>query len=382
MTSAGKRLALVLLLVTGGGAFWIINNRPGRPSAEVSRPPVSRERAAAHDLDSERERADGTARRRVAAEWKDLLEWLRSEPAPTEDEVRERLLATRKSWKEMDPQVLAEMIAEILKTGADAPTGMDFKVGIHGLLAGWPTMRVFLLDVLALSDPEMAAVTARDLLGKTNSPDEFAAGLRSLTREGPGEAGNEELQTNLGKMLDRTDWQNSRGFAEALDLGRFIGSSEAAARLANWKGNPALKRMALDEFTADHPAAMLEAIESNPSLTGSIRAHLMARANPEDSRQIETVDAYLRSPGLPEDEANAFLNTYPLRSTTTGYRIYGDIPSPYTHEQIKAGDRAAYAQVADWLDDPGLQKYQPQLTALQQRLATWIEQADRVESDD
>ncbi len=326
--------------------------------------------------DSKTEAAENTAaRKKSIADWEELLRWLGSVPPPTEEEIRARLLATRNAWVQMDPQELADMIRQLLESGVDAQTGMDFQVGLHGLLAGWPTLRVFLLDVLATADPEMAATIASQLLDKTTSPDEFATALKSLTRDGLGRASDAELVSRLGQMLENQDWQSSRGFAEAFDLARTIGSPEAAQRLASWNGNQALKNMAMHEFAAEHPEEILFALETDETVIGSARASLMARANPEAPTQIAVVDKYLRDPERTPEDATEFLKLFPLRSATTGHRLYGQAPAPYDFEQIKTNDRAALERVNAWATDPALEKYRPEILGLQKRLAEWISQA-------
>ena len=311
----------------------------------------------------------------MTADWKDLLLWLNSQPTPQPEDVRARLKATRMEWTEMDPRVRAETIKKLLDSGEDAATGVDFRVGLHGFLKGSPTLRVFLLDVLATSDPEMAMAIVRPLLDQTSSAEEYAVALRSLTRDGIGRAEDAELLTRFGRMLGREEWQGSPGFAEALDLARYVGSEEAARQLAKWNGNPLLKSMALDEFTAQHPGVMSGVLITDSNIKSSDRATLMARANPEDPQQLAAVDAYLRSPERSPEEAAAFLETFPLRSVTTGFRLYAETPAPYTHERIVAGDLIALEQVNAWVKDPALEKYHAGLLPLQERLANWTKQA-------
>ena len=65
----------------------------------------------------------------IEADWNELLEWINREPKPTDAEIRQRLLALREAWAEMDPIVLAETIGRLLDSQQDTPTGMKFKVG-------------------------------------------------------------------------------------------------------------------------------------------------------------------------------------------------------------------------------------------------------------
>jgi len=371
MSRSGKGW-LAAALVVGIGVFaW---TRPElKPAADVSEksPPPVRTKALQPDFEKEQATSDAAARKRIRDDWNELMKWLDSDPRPGPEEIQARLLATRVAWAELDPQVLAEMIRELLASGGDKATGLPFKIGAHGFLKGWPTLRVFLLDVLAASDPEMAAAIAKGLLGETASAEEFAVALRSLTREGRGQAKSEELTSYFGQMLGRPEWGNSAGFAEALDLARWIGTSEAARQLAEWDGNPALRSMALDEFAAEHPEVALAMADA---VDGIARANLMARAHPDDPAQLAAVDAYLHGPDLTEDEVDAFLKSFPLRSATTGFRLYGKTPAPYAYDKVVAGDRAALERVDQWVNDPALAKYHAGLISLQQRLTNWTQQ--------
>lgn len=363
------------LLAAIAATAWM-SNKPVVPQDHpVEETVVKRTRKTAPDREKERVIAETTAKRGISDDWEELRQWLRSDPPPGEDEIRDRLLALRIQWTTADPQALAEAIRRLLESGGDASTGLTFKVGNHGFLTDWPTLRVFLLDVLAASDPEMAKDIAGRILDKTDSADEYAAGLRSLTRQGMGRADDAELLDRFDKMLGREDWRASRGFAEAMDLARFVGTADAARKLADWEGNPRLKSMAMNEFAAEHPGEAIEVLGNATRLDPPTRASLMARADPDDPAQVSAVDAYLRDPALTNEEAALFLKTFPLRSATTGYRLYGKTPSPYSFDRIAAGDRKAAEIVNAWAADPALEKYRPELQSLQQRLAKWVEQA-------
>lgn len=373
MTPAGKRAAAAILVATAGVALWWSLARPASPvSSQASGGPA---RHASTNRPDDTRDPEAIARRRMSDDWSKLLEWLRSVPPPSPEEIRLRLVQLRKDWSGIDPLIRAEMITRLLDSGEDLTTGLEFRVGVHGLLAEWSTLRVFLLDVLATADPQAAAATASKLLDSTRSADEYAVALRSLTRPGS-DTSNDELQSRFESLLKKQEWQDTRGFAEALDLARYLGTPASARQLATWNGNPALRALALDEFTAAHPQAMFDVLGEETALGGSTRASLMARARPEDPAQLAVVDRYLASPDLSQEEAVAFLRSYPLRGATTGHRLYGKLPAPYDFEQIRTGDRAALSQVERWAADPALEKLRPEIQALQQRLSEWIRQAD------
>lgn len=314
------------------------------------------------------------AEKTIEADWNDLLEWLGREPKPSDEEIRQRLLALREAWAEMDPIMLAETIGRLLETRRDISTGLKFKVGPHGFLDGWPTLRVFLLDVLVAADPDTAVAVARRLLEQTGSADEYAVALRSLTRGGFAGADDGELQQHLRRLLEKQEWQSSAGFAESLDLARTLGTGGIASDLLRWNGNPELKSMALHEFAAEHPKEMSDSLLAHSDIPPLLRATLMARLDPQFADQAAALDHYLHDPTRTTEEAAAFLKAFPLRSATTGARLYGLSPAPYQVDQIAAGDRAALTLANGWIADPTLEALRPELESLQKRLAQWVEQ--------
>lgn len=377
---APSRILLVgLVLILAIGGCWIFfhqrREEPVRKATVSQRQATIRGQVTPSEVEDSGEELEEDARSIVRADWDAFRAWLKS--GPNREEIEQRLKELRSRWVALDPQALAEAIGELLASGEDAVTGLSFEVGPQGLLNGWTTLRVFLLDVLAVSDPEMAASLAREVAGDTTSAEEFAVALRGLTRPGLGRASDAELQGLLNHLLAQPSWNHSPGLAEALDLPRFLGSSEAARSLASWQGDGRLRNMALHEFAADHPETVLEVVASDSiPLTPDERASLMARAEVEDSRQLDLVDGYLRREDVSAAEISEFLRLFPLRSATTGYRLYGNQPTPYHADQIAAGDRAALVLVDRWLGDPGLSSHHSEIQALKNRLATWVEQSD------
>lgn len=372
---ARRWLVISALALLAAGLVWRWRDSVS-PVESVSEPPPPRVVSAPRE-DGEEDFAaiDAAVRSKVLADWKELRAWLATNPP--EEEVRQRLEELRELWVTLDPNGLAAVLRELLERGEDAPTGLTFRVGTHGMLSGWNTLRVFLLDVLTAADPESSAAIAKRLLDSTSSAEEFAVALRCLTHEGPGRADARELSERLDVLLGRGEWSRSPGFAEALDLPRAIATSRAAGQLMAWQGDRNLRSMALHEFAADHPSAVLEALagESGRALDPQTRATLMARARADDPAQLAVADAYLRQPGLSPAEATAFLKAFPLASATTGDRLYADSPAPFTRERIVAGDRAALDQVRAWLEVPDLQGVRPDLEALEKRLEVWVKQA-------
>ncbi len=381
MRISRRRIAAGLILAILLIALWIFNKKStGKDSTARSSTSVSPSRSEQREAIAQSRkdiRGNANARQRVLKDWEDLLVWINSNPKPSAEEIHERLLKLRMDMVQLDPREAADLIRQLLEKGDTAATGMAFEIGAGNMLNGWPTLRVFLLDVLSATDPKMANGIASDLLDQTQSPDEFATALKSVASKHPaGRATDAELESRLNQLLGKKDWlKGSRGYAEAFDLARNIGTVRAAQQLVNWDGHPGLQDMALHEFAAERPEEVLAALENDNTIVGVARASLMARADPEAPAQVATVDQYLRDPQRSAEEASQFLSLFPLRSATTGYRLYGQTPAPYNFEQIKAGDRAALEQANEWATDPALEKYRPEILNLQKRLTKWIEEA-------
>jgi hypothetical protein len=314
------------------------------------------------------------------ADWRECLSRCEKNDDPAA--LKRWLADARNRWLEEEPDVVAQTIGQLLRSGADAETGIPFETGPGRALRGWPTLRVFLLDVLSVSDPDLAAEIAREILDTTRSAEEFAVALKPLTLGGPWRASDEELAGYFSKMLDTPAWQNSAGLAEALDLSRFAGATEVVAALAHWVDHspPAVKAgsFALHETAAEHPKLLSELISSDAGLFDEqpdLRASLMARVDVSDATQAGQIDAYLKNPAISAAEKQEFLSLFPLRSATTGYRLYGKPPSPFQKEQVQAGDQVALQMVTAWKSQQELSGLAGDLAKLEQRLQSWARQS-------
>jgi hypothetical protein len=349
-------------------AWWMLARVGCAPGKAASRTGVADGRSAA-------ERTIARGADAIEADWLALLDGLGDGVPSDSQALRARLLAMRGRWLRNEPVLVAETIGALLRSGHDRRTGLRFEVGPGGFLAAWPSLRVFLIDVLAGADPEKAAALGREILATTANGDEYAAALRLIVREGKGKAPDAELLACLGAMLARDGWRDSRGVAEAFDLARVIGNAAAARMLVDQAGNPALRNMALHEFGAAHPAALLEAIGDNRTgLDAGTHAGLLARADPSDPAQAAAVDAFLRDPRTRPGDASAFLERFPLRSATTGYRLFGNPPPAFTREGVRRGDEAALRLAEAWAADPSLRDHHQDIEALRRRLGEWLEE--------
>lgn len=305
--------------------------------------------------------------------WQQLLEWLNSTPAPSGTEIRAYLLELRSRWSQLDPHVLAHFLEELLEQGHDQSLPLPFEVGLRGFLSGWPDLRVFLVDTLVVADPVESARIARATLATTDSPAEYAVAIRSLIRGSSADATESELTSHFETLLTKPEWQNTAATAEALDLARHLGTPEAASLILRWDGNPGLRQMALHEFAAKHSATLIAGLQAEELLQDQDLSSLMARADPSDPLQASAVDHYLHDRSVSKEHKSRFLSLYPLRSLTTGFRLYSGIPAPYDEAAVRQSDQAASTQVEAWLNDPALNELQPELSKLADQLVEWME---------
>lgn len=365
-----RRTYAGIFLVAGGLLAWSMIAGPGEaPSSQASEAPAKRVAAPAV-----------TRSGRLADDWRAILNSCEGSKDP--EDLRKQLTALKEKWLEEDLYLVAQTATQLLRGGEDAKTGMSFEAGPGRMLRGWPTMRVFLLEMLAMSDPDLAVEMAREILASTTSAEEYAIALKPLLMEGPWRASDEELQAHFSKLLWNREWQNREGFMEALDLARVASSPKTAEVLARWvDASPpaeAAGEMALHETAAKTPGLLVDLISRDPALFNDqpeLRSSLMARATISAGGQAEDIDTYLKNPSIPLAEKREFLNLYPLRSATTGNRLYGANPRPFERGQVIADDRAALSAATRWAADPALADLQPVIRQLEGRLQSWVNQA-------
>lgn len=375
------------LLVVAGGALLVltvllvVTNRPATKPSDETRPGATPAPTRSERVDSpwsstaETAALDQRIASRVRSDWNDLLASA-SSATDSPEAWKSRLHTLRDDWLDLDPTALATTIGRLLAQDLDSPLPLPFEVGPGGTLVSWPTLRVFLLDVLASSDPETAATIARQILATTDSAEEFAVALRPLARNKISRASDAELLGHLDSLLGRREWHDARlpGAAEALDLTAAIATADAADRLANWlEGDPPTADagwLAIHEVAAHHPAPVIDVLVDHDRLSGQSRhrAQLFARADPADPAQMADIGAYLADPSTTPQEITEFTSLFPFRSATVGYRLYSSGGSPYSREEIIEGDRLALQSAETWLSTAPPDR-EPALRTLRDRLA-------------
>lgn len=342
-----KKRWLILLLLPLALILW----RPASPPG-TSRPPTPTERVqtTSHKL---RRVKTGVEAKGSFSELKAALRQMKTE------EAREWLLAE-------------------LATGEDFATLLDLTLDSGQNLASWPSWRVFLLDLLFLTDPEASAPVSRDLLSTSSLPDEWAICLRNLGRVGRHE---ELLKTKSAELLRRKEWQKnpSAGYLEAFDVIVHTRNTAVAPELlanCDTRNEKAVRHacfLTLDRLIMAEPAKVLPELAKNASKypqSGLMLSNMIARADVRDAVQRTSVETYLLDPKRTAEELRGFASVFPNANIAISHSLL-------THAQTIEGtdlasrDRISLEVVSAWLMDERFKNIQELLRAIAKRLENW-----------
>ena len=306
--------------------------------------------------------------------------------AQTSDGKMETLARLRQTLASGSTNEISNAIRRFLDTKIDAPTGQGFKIGGNGSLLEAPTLRTFLLDQLALTDPAAAAGYARVILDSSASPDEWAIALRNLARGDTGVGARTLLETKTGELLGNQSWRRdpSAGYLEAFDTVVYLGGTALVPPLSEMvrdKDNRAVAHAAfltLDRLVINQPAEMLSILNQNPDwMKGreETRANYFARADVIDPIQRQLVESYLLDPARKTAELQAFAGVFPNANFMISQNL---LTSNTTLDgaTLSHRDQGALAVVNAWLAEPRFEKVTPTLEKMRSRLMKFTRQAD------
>lgn len=273
-------------------------------------------------------------------------------------------------------------ILEFLNSNADAPTGLELKIGPGGSMAEPPSLRVFLEDYLARIDPQAAAAYAEKVLATMNSPEEWAISLRNYAIANTSPEARSFLRQKMETMLHHEPWQKnpSAAFLEAFDVAVYLGGTELMPTLTDLvrrKDNQAVAHaafLALDRLVLRDPVGVLDELFRQPELMKGrepTRANFFARANMDDPRQKALVETYLLSPQLASGELEAFAAIFPNLNLMISHNLLTQQPTPVKDTLIQQG-KATLEAVHGWLADPRFARLRPQLEAIKVRLEEFV----------
>jgi hypothetical protein len=304
----------------------------------------------------------------------------------TDGSASRKILVRLKSYLLSLPKsVASRLIAEFLNEKTDAGTKLQFSIARNGLLSGAPTLRIYLLDLLAQIDPAAAGQYAIKILATPDSPDEWAISLRNFARYDTSAAAQGFIQSKIQEMLSNTAWREnpSIGFLEAFDTivySHDTGLTPALADLVSDPKNRAVAHAAfltLDRLIIQDPGAVLSQLQAQPNLMQGhelTRANFFARADIANPDQRSLVESYLLDPNRTPQELNTFAGIFPNENFMLSNNLLTQTETP-TGADIAQRDRSAMGVVQTWLSDPRFQSVLPQLQTIQKRLQIFVNEA-------
>ncbi len=264
-----------------------------------------------------------------------------------------------------------------LSTGQDARTGETFGIQKGGGLAGAPTFRVMLLDLLGRiardSGSDEALKYSRALLARQTSADEWAIALRNVAWSAPED--RTYLATKMREMLAYQPWrqQPGAGFLEAFDVivfTRDVTFSADLAAMANSEDD-SLKRAAataMDRLSEMAPLDVMNYLNGHPaefSALPFLRADYFSKADLSQVQQRQAVETYLARADVTAAEKDKLLSVLASPGSFVGDTLLTD-PAPADEPpQRSSGLRAA---VGDWLKGNRFPSLTGPLVQLQRRL--------------
>src|SRR5438552_2588775 len=236
--------------------------------------------------------------------------------------VHDGLRELRSVLQTLAPDAASSAIKYFLNSNSDAPTRLPLKVGSNGFLTESPSLRVFLLDLLAQLEPKAAAEYSRRILETPTTPDEWAVALRTVIAADSTPETRAYVEQKLGEMLRHGSWvsEPSTGFLEAFDVAVYLGGTNLLpplTELVRGKDNQAVAHaayLALDRLTIADAAGTLAVLQAEPELMAGrevTRANYFARADVRDAAQRQVLEDYLLDPALSSAELEKFTGLYP-----------------------------------------------------------------------
>jgi hypothetical protein len=281
--------------------------------------------------------------------------------------------------RQMDTKEAREWLLAQLASGEDLATQLDLTLDSAQNLAGWPSWRVFLLDLLFLTDHEAAAEVSRDLLQTSNSPDEWAVLMRNLARVGKDDA---LLKTKSAELLRNKDWQKkpTTGYLEAFDVLVHTRNTELTPDLVSncdVRDEKAVRHasfLTLDRLILAAPDKVLPELAATASKhpqSGPMLSNMIARADVRDASQRQAVETYLLDPKRTAEDLRGFASVFPNANIAVSNNLLTRAPT-ISAADLSSRDKASFEQVARWLEDPRFANIQETLLQCHQRLAGFL----------
>ncbi|MBQ33163.1 MAG: hypothetical protein CL923_11885 [Deltaproteobacteria bacterium] len=311
------------------------------------------------------------------------LKWNREiEEVPGKESLaslREKLLARPSS----------EAVAEIegfLRKGKDRKTDLNLKIGKGGKIEGWPTLRVFLLDLLLEIDPGSAARISREILRSETSADEWAIALRNVAKGERLEGNRDYLRTRTEDLITNPEWQAqpSVGYLNAFDVLVYTGATESLPLLSGLiqrKDRHDLAHasfLTMDRLVQRQPIDMLTRLKADRALQQSrpeMTAQQFARADLRDTSQQAIVKSWLLDPSRTSTELQNFAAIYPNNNKLISHNMLTS-QERVSGTDLNAHDREVLEVIRDWRTDPAFESRSQYLEVMDRRVSQFVESAD------
>lgn len=286
--------------------------------------------------------------------------------------------------RQMDAQESRKWLLASLASGEDFASGLDLTLDAGQNLSGWPSWRVFLLDMLFLTDPEAAAKVSSELLTSSASADEWAICMRNLGRLGKHK---DLLKTKSAELLRRKEWRKnpSAGYLEAFDvIVHTRNTSLAVELLANCDARyeKAVRHasfLTLDRLIMAEPARLLPELAENASKhpqSGLMISNMIARADMRDVVQRQAVETYLLDPKRTREELRGFASVFPNANLAISQNLL-TTNSTILGTDLAARDRVSLAVLSAWLMDDRFKNVHEPLKTIVKRLEAWRSSSNR-----
>ncbi len=307
--------------------------------------------------------------------------------APGSEAARNTIDTLRKTLISDASDSNIRAIIQFLESGIDTETGFSFHVDKRGFLSGSPTLRVMLLDVLGIVDPEIAADYANDVFRSKDSPDEWAISLRNVAWNNPQSRSIPLLKEKLHEALTHDPWRENptAGYLHSFDVAVYTQSMDNLPEFAamldqdNPKALAHAAFMAMDKMVLVDTRQSLSILLEQPRLLSDhpdTRAGFFSRAAITDSRQKEIVETYLSNTDTTVEEVEVFVALFPNFNLIMSNNLLTENPS-YTLGEMAKIDRSSLGQAETWLNDNRFQHLRPQLELLVSRLRDNVASAER-----
>ncbi|MGV3532114.1 MAG: hypothetical protein ACO1QR_07065 [Chthoniobacteraceae bacterium] len=252
---------------------------------------------------------------------------------PELEALRQRLLSLPPN------QAIAEIRA-FLASGKDTALRSEFEIGEGGALAGAPTLRVFLLDLLGQisrsSGSDAGAQLAREILETKSSPDEWALSLRNVAWHDP--KAKPYLAGKMREMLAHEPWlqRPSDGFLEAFDVIVYTADPTFVPQLAELRENgpddiQRAAAIAMDRLSEVAPLQVMTYLNANPSEFADLpmlRADFYAKANLAVPAERAALEVYLARQDVTHDEKAKLIRALATPTSFISDNLLTENPPP------------------------------------------------------